>query len=170
MKKLLAIMMVCIAAAWGCWWFLAVIRLPEWSARAALGEMFGGINALFSGLALAGIIVTVYVQTKELELQRRQLHDTATAQQETGAVLVEQLNALRRQVAASQDSANALNQTATLQCLASLTHAYSAVLIERSQETPVRDIQNRLNRCIAHIERLARQAGLDLGPTEGEEA
>lgn len=35
--------------------------------------MFGGLNALFSGFAFLGIIVTILMQRKELELQRREL-------------------------------------------------------------------------------------------------
>ena len=35
--------------------------------------MFGSINALFSGLAFAGIIYTILLQRKELELQREEL-------------------------------------------------------------------------------------------------
>jgi hypothetical protein len=38
--------------------------------------MFGVVNALFSGLAFAGIIYTILLQRKELELQRRELADT----------------------------------------------------------------------------------------------
>ena len=37
------------------------------------GDLFGSINALFSGLALAAIIFTVYQQHQELSLQREEL-------------------------------------------------------------------------------------------------
>ncbi len=37
------------------------------------GDMFGGINALFSGLAFVGIILTIYLQKRELSLQREEL-------------------------------------------------------------------------------------------------
>lgn len=40
------------------------------------GDMFGSINALFSGFALLGIILTIYLQTRELELQRIELTET----------------------------------------------------------------------------------------------
>ena len=38
--------------------------------RGSYGDMFGLANALFSGLAFAGIIVTILMQRKELQLQR----------------------------------------------------------------------------------------------------
>ncbi len=44
--------------------------------RGTFGDMFGSINALFSGLALAGIILTILLQRKELKLQRQELMDT----------------------------------------------------------------------------------------------
>jgi len=46
--------------------------------RGTLGDMFGSVNALFSGLALAGIILTILLQHKELKLQREELRETRT--------------------------------------------------------------------------------------------
>jgi len=48
------------------------------TTRGTFGDMFGSINALFSGLALAGIILTILLQRKELKLQREELRDTRT--------------------------------------------------------------------------------------------
>jgi len=44
--------------------------------RGSIGDMFGAVNALFSGFALFGIIFTIYMQRKELGLQRIELADT----------------------------------------------------------------------------------------------
>jgi len=44
--------------------------------RGTLGDMFGTVNALFSGLALAGIIFTILLQRKELGYQREELKAT----------------------------------------------------------------------------------------------
>lgn len=59
-------------------WTLTYFLLKDKSAtdRGTLGDMFGSINALFSGLALAGIILTILLQRKELKLQREELRDT----------------------------------------------------------------------------------------------
>lgn len=46
------------------------------NVRGTFGDMFGSINALFSGLALAGIIITILLQQKELRLQRQELSAT----------------------------------------------------------------------------------------------
>jgi len=59
---------------WGGSYF--VLKNLQFDDRGTLGDMFGSINSLFSGLALAGIIFTILLQRKELELQRRELKDT----------------------------------------------------------------------------------------------
>lgn len=41
--------------------------------RGTFGDMFGVINSLFSGIALAGIIFTAFLQIIELRLQRKEL-------------------------------------------------------------------------------------------------
>lgn len=63
-------------------------------ARGQLGDLFGTVNALFSGLAFAGVIVAIILQHEELELQRHEiaanrieLARTATAQEESREAL-----------------------------------------------------------------------------------
>ncbi len=59
-------------------WVLSYFCLKDLSetARGTFGDMFGGVNALFSGLALAGIILTILLQRKELRFQREELKET----------------------------------------------------------------------------------------------
>ena len=40
------------------------------------GDMFGGVNALFSGLAFVGVIYAILLQRRELQLQREELEYT----------------------------------------------------------------------------------------------
>lgn len=47
-----------------------------WAKRGQLGDMFGAVNAMFSGLAFAGIIFTIYLQRQELRAQRQELQLT----------------------------------------------------------------------------------------------
>ena len=44
--------------------------------RGIFGDMFGAVNALFSGLAFAGLIVTLIMQHDELKLQRKEISQT----------------------------------------------------------------------------------------------
>ena len=63
-------------------WLLVGILWPQYQwpksheQRAAFGETFGAVNALFAGLAFAGLIWAILLQRDELELQRQELRDT----------------------------------------------------------------------------------------------
>ncbi len=60
-------------------WILSAILISiliEPSKQGAFGDMFGSINALFSGLALFGIILSILIQHNELSLQRAELSET----------------------------------------------------------------------------------------------
>lgn len=45
----------------------------ELAHRGQFGDMYGAINALFAGLAFAGVIWAIFLQKNELELQRKEL-------------------------------------------------------------------------------------------------
>lgn len=53
-----------------------LISVIEPGDRGTFGDMFGAINALFSGLALFGIIISILIQQKELNSQREELEQT----------------------------------------------------------------------------------------------
>lgn len=54
-------------------WILTYFILKDKPNAGTIGDMFGSINSLFSGLALAGIILTILLQRNELKLQREEL-------------------------------------------------------------------------------------------------
>ena len=60
------------ALSW--WWLATTINNPE--EQGQFGDQFGAVNALFSGLAFAGLIFTIILQKKELKLQREELTQT----------------------------------------------------------------------------------------------
>lgn len=49
--------------------FLLYIPYPDGGDRGTFGEMFGAINALFTGLAFAGLIITLYIEHREYKEQ-----------------------------------------------------------------------------------------------------
>lgn len=61
-------------------WIVSILvirwEFNDWSTRGTFGDSFGAINSLFSGLALGGIIYTIFLQKKELALQREELSET----------------------------------------------------------------------------------------------
>lgn len=50
-----------------------VLFVDDPSLRGTFGDQFGAVNALFSGLAFAGLIYTIILQRRDLELQRNDL-------------------------------------------------------------------------------------------------
>lgn len=101
-------------ARWPLWLALAVVvvlwvytfhsftsgigdSLLEVGDRGTFGDMFGGLNALFSGFAFSGIIYTIYMQRKELEYQREELELTRKALQGQQAEMSEQNKTLKIQ-------------------------------------------------------------------------
>ncbi|MBO9702599.1 MAG: hypothetical protein J7604_20475 [Sporocytophaga sp.] len=55
----------------------------DWSKSGTFGDTFGALNALFSGLALAGVIVTIMMQKSELKNQQHELSLQRSEMQET---------------------------------------------------------------------------------------
>ena len=60
----------CASFAW------IYVSVGDWEVRGQLGDMFGAVNSLFSGLAFAGLIVTLILQRKDLNLQRESIQQT----------------------------------------------------------------------------------------------
>lgn len=68
---------LCLAAVVLALWILTPFAM-KWlglnlAERGQAGDIFGSINALFSGLAFGGVIIAILLQRKELALQRREL-------------------------------------------------------------------------------------------------
>jgi len=83
-----------IAGVWACYWWLIANYLESWTERGTFGDAFGALNTLFAGLAFAGVICAIYLQGRELRLQREELEQTreqlrrsAEAQEQTHATL-----------------------------------------------------------------------------------
>jgi hypothetical protein len=94
--------------------------IPSWNDRSAFGSMFGAISSLFTGIALAGVTYTVYLQQKELSLQRTSLDTNIQQMQES---------------AQAQSSAQkSLNEQIQIQNLALQLSALSSILSHYDQQ------------------------------------
>ena len=87
-------------------WVLSAIGiifyLDDWSERGTFGDLFGAVNALFSGLAFAGLIYTIILQKRDLEMQREEvkmnrseLKKSASAQQKSEKALSQQVEQMK---------------------------------------------------------------------------
>ena len=88
--------------------------LSNLGERGLFGDSFGAINALFAGLAFAGLIYAIMLQRQELQLQREELRLT---RQE-----------LARSADAQEKSIGSLSEQNKLQTQTALLAAYTALL------------------------------------------
>src|SRR5688572_22874865 len=72
----LVVLLVVAAILWATWWMTTALAFQSWQDAGPFGDAFGGVNALFSAFAFAGIIYTILLQRKELRYQRWELHAT----------------------------------------------------------------------------------------------
>lgn len=85
-----------------CLWLLNLVVMtaviPEHEARGVAGDMFGASTSLFSGLAFAGLIFTLLIQRRELELQREELAKLRTETAGTREQMELQSNFISQQI------------------------------------------------------------------------
>ena len=82
---------------WGLFWALSSWMYPEIECRGQFGDSFGAVNALFAGLAFAGVIYAIILQKKELGLQRDELGLQRKELEDTRAEIRGQKEQLRAQ-------------------------------------------------------------------------
>ena len=74
--NLLVILIIVVIVIYALSWMFVDCSYTQGADRGTFGDKFGAINALFSGLAFAGLIFTIVLQRKELSLQREELQLT----------------------------------------------------------------------------------------------
>jgi hypothetical protein len=99
-------------------WLFAPIAIahffPKLEERGQFGDLFGSVNALFSGLAFASLLYTILLQLEQMKLQREEL-----------ALQREELKLQREEMAASRNEL--ANQVRVQQALFKATVAQVAV-------------------------------------------
>jgi hypothetical protein len=115
----LMISFIIVFIIWAISFAIVLFVMKNWDDRGNLGDSFGGINALFSGLAFAGIIYTILLQKKELTLQRQELVDTRVE-------LRRSADAQERSERAFQKQIEVMNLSARLNALNSAVEYYNS--------------------------------------------
>lgn len=97
-KNIFAYLIIGVIVLWALSAFLTVTFLNQWSDRGTFGDLFGAVNALFSGLAFAALIYTIILQRDEIKanreeivLNRKELAKGSKLQQKAQQVLMEQV-------------------------------------------------------------------------------
>lgn len=84
-------------------------------SRSQFGDLFGGVNALFSGLAFIGVVYTIFIQKQELSLQREELKLTREELKRTAEAQEKSEQALSKQAASLKVTAKLNGKSAVLQ-------------------------------------------------------
>ena len=74
--RILVTSTVLVASVWVLAWVLPLWLLPNWEVRNQFGGMFGSVASLFSGLALTGLVYTIYMQHRQIERSQEDLAQT----------------------------------------------------------------------------------------------
>lgn len=119
-----------IILAWAGSIVVMIILFPDWETREAFGGSFQFINALFSGLALAGVVYAILLQREELKLQRTELEANRRE--------------LRRSARAQELSEKALRDQVEAQKLVARLNALTAVVSHYDQRIAREEDQDRL--------------------------
>jgi hypothetical protein len=85
---------------------LVYFSFSGWTERGQFGDLFGVVNALFSGLAFAGLIYAILLQREDLALQRTELTLTRQELKRSASAQEQSELALRAQAAAAARSAS----------------------------------------------------------------
>lgn len=65
-----------ICGVWLASFVVIYLCIDEWDVRGQFGDLFGSVNALFSGLAFAGLVITIIQQRHDLQLQRQAINQS----------------------------------------------------------------------------------------------
>lgn len=64
---------LCVLVLWAANWLFVYLAFQKSDVQGQFGDQFGAVNALFSGLAFAGIIYSLFLQRKATEDQGRSI-------------------------------------------------------------------------------------------------
>ena len=99
-KLIFLVVLIWALSAW-----LIMFFVSEWSERGTFGDLFGAVNALFSGLAFAVLIYTIILQREEIKENRREIVLNRKELQKSGKIQLKSQEVLIRQVGQTHLSA-----------------------------------------------------------------
>lgn len=105
-----------IVASW--YYTYENLKSLTFEERGTLGDMFGGLNTLFSGLAFCGIIISILLQSSELKMQREEIRQNREELKGSKLAQLSQSKALEKQ-------AENLKNSAKLSALNTLVNFYT---------------------------------------------
>ncbi len=152
--------LICIILAIIAIWLLSFVTLlvfKDWPARGQFGDLFGSVNALFSGLAFAGLIYAILLQKQELSLQREELR-----------LQREEMAASRKELAAQVAAQEALFKAtvAQIRVAAAQSRIEAAKVKLEHGRVDTSPVQRSISEHADNIEKLAEDLIVPTKPTQ----
>jgi hypothetical protein len=92
--KVVTGLVIAVLAVWLTSTLLMFTIFPNTEQRGQVGDAFGAVNSLFTALAFFGIVVSLFLQGRDLRHQRKELRLSREAQQETADAMQQQLGTM----------------------------------------------------------------------------
>ncbi len=110
-KNFLIIAISLVFLIWSVSGLIIYLMSDNWGDRGTMGDMFGAVNALFSGLAFAALLFTLQLQRDEIKLNRAEIALSRNELSKSVKAQQESQEALKQQVAQTHLTAqlNAMN-------------------------------------------------------------
>lgn len=96
--KWVILVILLVMMTWGTSGWIIYHMSDNWGDRGTMGDMFGAVNSLFSGLAFAALLLTIFQQRQDIKLNRiaieqnrKELAKAAVAQHNAQQTLKEQV-------------------------------------------------------------------------------
>jgi hypothetical protein len=115
-----------VVGAWIVFWHCMPLYIHDWEHRGQFGDQFGALNTLFSGLAFAGVIVAIFLQRRDLELQQQELERVKDAEQESRLMLEKQIGVMERTARINAEGALISAYAASIEGLPTIVQQMSA--------------------------------------------
>lgn len=130
---------------------LTLVFIDNWSDRGTFGDLFGAVNALFSGLAFAGLIYTIILQKRDLEMQRAEiqmnraeLKKSAAAQQKSEKALSQQVEQMK--VTSRLNALNTIINYYNLQISSPNTSEENLIKFKEKRREAIKEIDALIDR------------------------
>src|SRR6056300_967506 len=158
MKYIFNSFTVLVGLTFAVWFFsgLAIIYfIEDWGDRGTFGDLFGAVNALFSGLAFAGLLYSllenkrqIMAQQEELMLNRQELLKARKIQEKTEKAIEAQVSQMKN--------------TARLSGLNTLVNYFTAKINDsNSTDDEIQLAKEKRREAIREIDRLIKWANAD---------
>lgn len=147
----------------GLWiiYFLFIHKyIPELADQGLFGDSFGALNTLFTGLAFAGVIISLILQKKELELQRKELELTRIELSKSAESQESLSSSNRKQVIFLEKTARLNALTASLEFWINKKDKDMNFLERQTIEFSIEKTHERIDNILAQLDKMQK---LELG-------